>query len=82
VFESLECRGIRSDNGSPFAIKPLVELSRLSMWWLQLGIDHGVLNRDVPSRMDATNDSTRHSNRKPLATLRQTRRHSNKTDTV
>lgn len=29
---------IRSDNGSPFAAKALAGLSRLSVWWLKLGI--------------------------------------------
>lgn len=32
--------GIRSDNGSPFASRAPGGLSRLSMWWLQLGIRH------------------------------------------
>lgn len=31
-------RAIRSDNGSPFASKTLGGLSRLSVWWIQLGI--------------------------------------------
>lgn len=35
---------IRSDNGPPFASKALGGLSRLSVWWLQLGI--------VPERID------------------------------
>jgi hypothetical protein len=45
VFERLfECYGlpqsIRSDNGSPFAaINALLGLSRLSAWWIALGID-------------------------------------------
>ena len=30
---------IRSDNGAPFASKALGGLSRLSVWWLQLGIE-------------------------------------------
>ena len=29
---------IRTDNGSPFAAKALAALSRLSVWWLKLGI--------------------------------------------
>jgi transposase InsO family protein len=32
-------RRIRSDNGAPFASKSLGGLSRLSVWWLQLGIE-------------------------------------------
>ena len=35
---------IRSDNGSPFATKAIGGLSRLSVWWIQLGI--------VPERME------------------------------
>lgn len=35
---------IRSDNGIPFASKNLGGLSRLSMWWIQLGI--------IPERID------------------------------
>lgn len=31
---------IRTDNGAPFASKAPAGLSRLSMWWLQLGIRH------------------------------------------
>jgi putative transposase len=36
---------IRSDNGSPFASTGLCRLSRLSVWWVRLGI---ALNRNVP----------------------------------
>lgn len=35
---------IRSDNGSPFATKAIGGLSRLSVWWIQLGI--------VPERIE------------------------------
>ena len=31
---------IRSDNGTPFATQALCGLSRLSVWWIKLGIDH------------------------------------------
>ena len=31
---------IRTDNGSPFASRAIAGLSRLSLWWIQLGIDH------------------------------------------
>ncbi len=33
-------RAIRTDNGAPFATIGLHGLSALSVWWLQLGIDH------------------------------------------
>ena len=36
---------IRSDNGSPFASTGLCRLSRLSVWWMRLGI---ALKRNVP----------------------------------
>jgi transposase InsO family protein len=31
---------IRSDNGTPFSSKAIAGLSRLSVWWTQLGIQH------------------------------------------
>jgi putative transposase len=37
---------IRSDNGSPFASAGVARLSRLSVWWIRLGI---VLDRNLPS---------------------------------
>lgn len=40
---------IRSDNGSPFASSGLGGLSRLSVWWIKLGI---ALERIVPGRPD------------------------------
>ena len=40
---------IRSDNGSPFASTGLGGLSRLSVWWIKLGI---ALERIVPGRPD------------------------------
>jgi putative transposase len=40
---------IRSDNGSPFASAGLGGLSRLSVWWIKLGIE---LERIVPGRPD------------------------------
>jgi transposase InsO family protein len=40
---------MRTDNGSPFASRAPGGLSRLSMWWLQLGIHH---ERIEPGRPD------------------------------
>lgn len=40
---------IRTDNGAPFASRAPAGLSRLSMWWLQLGIRH---ERIAPGRPD------------------------------
>jgi transposase InsO family protein len=41
--------GMRTDNGSPFASRAPGGLSRLSMWWLHLGIRH---ERIEPGRPD------------------------------
>ena len=40
-------RAIRSDNGAPFASRGLMGLSRLSIWWIKLGI---VPERIVPGK--------------------------------
>jgi transposase InsO family protein len=40
---------IRSDNGGPFVTKAVAGLSRLNVWWTQLGIGH---DRIAPSRPD------------------------------
>jgi len=40
-------RAIRSDNGTPFASRGLYGLSRLSVWWLRLGI---ALERITPGK--------------------------------
>ena len=46
---------IRTDNGVPFASpNALYGLSKLSVWWLRLGIQIERINRDIPSRMGAT----------------------------
>ncbi len=41
---------IRSDNGPPFASKAPGGLSRLSMWWLQLGIRHERIEPGCPQQ--------------------------------
>ncbi len=41
---------IRSDNGSPFASRAPGGLSRLSMWWLQLGIRHERIQPGCPEQ--------------------------------
>jgi putative transposase len=43
-------QAIRSDNGAPFASKAPGGLSRLSMWWLQLGIDHERIEPGCPEQ--------------------------------
>ena len=40
---------IRSDNGGPFVTKAVAGLSRLNVWWTQLGIGH---DRIAPARPD------------------------------
>jgi putative transposase len=76
-FEQLFARhglpeAIRSDNGSPFAsVQGLFGLSRLSIWWVALGIDlergrpghpqdngaHERLHRDISREVEATGQS-------------------------
>jgi transposase InsO family protein len=41
---------IRSDNGAPFASRAPGGLSRLSMWWLQLGIRHERIEAGCPQQ--------------------------------
>jgi len=41
---------IRTDNGSPFASRAPGGLSRLSMWWLQLGIRHERIDPGHPEQ--------------------------------
>lgn len=41
---------IRTDNGSPFASRAPGGLSRLSMWWLQLGIRHERIEPGCPQQ--------------------------------
>jgi putative transposase len=43
-------RAMRTDNGSPFASRAPAGLSRLSMWWLQLGIRHERIERGRPDQ--------------------------------
>jgi transposase InsO family protein len=41
-------QAIRSDNGTPFARSAVLGLSRLSAWWVALGID---LERSRPGKL-------------------------------
>ena len=41
---------IRTDNGTPFASRVPAGLSRLSMWWLQLGIGHERIEPGCPEQ--------------------------------
>jgi transposase InsO family protein len=41
---------IRTDNGTPFASRAPAGLSRLSMWWLQLGIGHERIEPGCPEQ--------------------------------
>ena len=50
---------IRTDNGIPFACaNALFGLSRLSVWWLRLGIDSNVSSRAIRSKTAGTNACT------------------------
>lgn len=43
-------RVIRSDNGCPFATKAIAGLSRLNIWWTQLGIQQDRIERGRPEQ--------------------------------
>src|SRR4029077_14822217 len=48
-------QAIRTDNGVPFASPhALFGLSKLSVWWLRLGIQIERINPAIPNRMAAT----------------------------
>ncbi len=44
---------IRSDNGTPFATQALCGLSRLSVWWIKLDIDHDRIDPGQPQQNGA-----------------------------
>jgi putative transposase len=44
---------IRSDNGTPFATQAICGLSRLSVWWIKLGIDHDRIEPGQPQQNGA-----------------------------
>ena len=44
---------IRSDNGTPFATQAICGLSRLSVWWIKLGIDHQRITPGQPQENGA-----------------------------
>ena len=46
-------KAIRSDNGVPFATQALCGLSRLSVWWLKLGISHDRIDPGRPEQNGA-----------------------------
>ncbi len=41
---------IRSDNGTPFATQAICGLSRLSVWWIKLGIGHDRIDPGQPQQ--------------------------------
>ena len=41
---------IRTDNGSPFASRAICGLSRLSLWWIKLGIRHDRIQPGCPQQ--------------------------------
>lgn len=49
-FELGHPRAIRSDNGAPFATRGLGGYSRLSLWWLKLGIKHERIEPGKPQQ--------------------------------
>lgn len=80
-------RTIRSDNGPPFAmVRALLGLSRLSVWWLALGIDldriepgrphqngrHERMHRDLAGELERQVDGDLRQQAAALETWRQT----------
>ena len=63
---------IRSDNGTPFASIGLARLTRLSAWWIRLGIRLRPSSLVSRSRMAVTNACTEPSSAKPLGRRRPT----------
>jgi putative transposase len=49
---------IRTDYGPPFASSGLAGLSRLSVWWIRLGITPERIDPGCRNRTAVTNDST------------------------
>ena len=41
---------VRSDDGTPFATQAICGLSRLSVWWIKLGIDHQRIDPGQPQQ--------------------------------
>jgi hypothetical protein len=66
---------IRTDNGSPFASRAPGGLSRLSMWWLRLGIQHERIEPGCPEqngRHERMHQTLKQETAKPpKSTLRQ-----------
>ena len=63
IFESLFDRyglpqALRTDNGPPFASRGLGGLSRLSVWWLKLGIAPSASSPASPNRTGAMSGCT------------------------
>ncbi len=46
-------QAIRTDNGTPFATRALCGLSRLSVWWIKLDIDHQRIEPGQPQQNGA-----------------------------
>jgi putative transposase len=55
--------GIRTDNGAPFASRAVAGLSRLSVWWMKLGI--------VPERIEAGHPEQNGRHERMHRTLKQ-----------
>lgn len=63
-------RTIRSDNGSPFAAASLGRLSRLSVWWIKLGVFPELIEPGKPQqngRHERMHKTLKHETTKPPA---------------
>ena len=60
---------IRSDNGPPFASHALAGLSRLNVWWMQLGIAHERIEMGRPDQNGAHQELKAETSRPPAFSL-------------
>jgi transposase InsO family protein len=65
-------RAIRTDNGPPFATTSIHGLSKLSVWWMRLGIQHQRITPGTPSENGAHERMHRSLKRRAIRPARAT----------
>jgi transposase InsO family protein len=65
-------RAIRTDNGPPFATTSINGLSKLSVWWMRLGIQHQRITPGMPSENGAHERMHRSLKRRAIRPARAT----------
>ncbi len=65
-------RAIRTDNGPPFATTSIHGLSKLSVWWMRLGIQHQRITPGMPSENGAHERMHRSLKRRAIRPARAT----------